>query len=145
MWKPILNRRGGIKMAIDMDKALVDGQLQILAQTIESWINFADEDVRSKLKSLKGKEVEFDIWGIGKITAIVGEDGKVKAHVGPSRKPVVTIGARYETVIEISVIPRTTKNLLKVVKNYLLKKKVKVKGSLFAGVKVLKCFMGRPQ
>ncbi len=132
-------------MSVDMDKALIDGQLQILAQTVETWINYSDEEVRSKLKSLKGKEVEFDIWGIGKVTAVVGEDGKVKARVGGSVNPVVSIGARNETVVEISAIPRSMGGLLKVVKNYLLTKKVKVKGSLFAGVKVLKCFMARPQ
>ncbi len=132
-------------MSIDMDKALLEGQLQILAQTIESWINFSDEEVRSKLKSLKGKEIEFDVWGIGKITAVVGEDGKVKTRIGGSIKPIVSIGAAHETVVEISAIPRTMGGLLKVVRNYLLKKKVKVKGSLFAGVKVLKCFMTRPQ
>ena len=76
-----------------MEEDLVKGQLEVLAQTIASWIDASDDVVKNRFLKMDGREVElfFDALEGGSVTLKVGTQ-HLEYEVRKANNPASVIG-----------------------------------------------------
>ncbi|MHA1734373.1 MAG: hypothetical protein ACTSU5_20730 [Promethearchaeota archaeon] len=137
------------KMLYEPREIRRDALVSNLARLFQILTNtFGLDKAMGALRKIEGKEVTalFPKLG-GRAATLKVVDGQLFPHEGPAKNPAATVVFNVEEpdlVPLINSVIRTKANLgglLKLTWKYLLRGKIKVRGSLGVALKVIKCLM----